>query len=300
VGICGTDRELAQFQLGYPPQQGDYLILGHEALGQVLRAGAEVDGVREGDWVVPMVRRACRPPCPSCLAGRRDLCVTGRYTERGIFGEHGYFAELAVDAARDVIVVPEECRDIAVLVEPLSVVEKAVATASCLHLGQPETALVIGAGTIGLLAAMVLARRGMRVTVLSQEPENSSRARLVESIATYLTRLSQKFDIVIEAAGSGEAARTGLSALAPLGVMIVLGAKSATDLPLLDMIVNNQVVAGSVNASPEAFDQAVADLRHLPRAVLQSMIRREGFSGWPVSIQGSQQEQPKVVHVIDA
>ena len=177
-------------------------MLGHEALGQVLRAGPDVSGVREGDWVVPVVRRACVPPCRSCLAGRRDLCVSGRYTERGILGAHGYFAELAVDTAADVLVVPEDCRSVAVLIEPLSVVEKAIATALRLHAGQPETALVIGAGAIGLLAAMVLQRRGLRVTILSKEPEGSSRARLVESIdAAYITQVSAKFDVVIEAAG---------------------------------------------------------------------------------------------------
>ncbi|HET8547394.1 MAG TPA: alcohol dehydrogenase catalytic domain-containing protein, partial [Bryobacteraceae bacterium] len=57
VGVCGTDRDLARFRYGYPPPGETRLVLGHEALGQVTSTG---------EWVVPMVRRPCTPPCASC------------------------------------------------------------------------------------------------------------------------------------------------------------------------------------------------------------------------------------------
>ena len=97
VGVCGTDRELALFRLGFPPAGEEFLILGHEALAQVVACGSGVRRLRPGDWVVPMVRRPCRPPCPSCARGRRDLCLAPEQRERGIFGLHGYLAEYAVD-----------------------------------------------------------------------------------------------------------------------------------------------------------------------------------------------------------
>src|SRR3954451_15889336 len=96
VGICGTDRELASFRLGHGPEGDSYLIPGHEAVGEVIESGNAASRVRKGSIVVPAVRRPCIPACRSCARHRRDLCVSGRYTERGIFGAHGYFTELAV------------------------------------------------------------------------------------------------------------------------------------------------------------------------------------------------------------
>src|SRR5262245_25078275 len=100
VGVCGTDRELASFVLGRPPEGESRLVIGHEALGRVLAIGPAVRFIRPGDWVVPMIRRPCPAGCPSCARRRADLCTTGAYTERGIYGLHGYFCELAVDAER--------------------------------------------------------------------------------------------------------------------------------------------------------------------------------------------------------
>src|SRR5262245_12775414 len=96
AGVCGTDRELAAFRIGYPAEGSSTMVLGHEALGRVIETGSGVATLRRGDWVVPMVRRACRPPCEWCARGRRDFCVSGGYKERGIFGLDGYFADFAV------------------------------------------------------------------------------------------------------------------------------------------------------------------------------------------------------------
>src|SRR5882724_2757546 len=108
VGVCGTDRLLARFELGRPPDDSDYLVLGHEAIGQVMRVGSSVHDLSPGDWIVPMVRRPCVPACFSCGRGRRDLCVSGRYSERGIFAAHGYFSDLAVDRECDMVRLPSE------------------------------------------------------------------------------------------------------------------------------------------------------------------------------------------------
>src|SRR5690606_20890170 len=88
AGVCGTDRAMATFEVGRPPDGSPFIVIGHEALGEVLRTGAGVAGLEPGDLVVPMVRRSCHPPCPQCARGRRDLCTSGRYVERGIIGRH--------------------------------------------------------------------------------------------------------------------------------------------------------------------------------------------------------------------
>src|SRR5215472_14536896 len=87
VGICGTDREICAFHYGTPPDGAEYLILGHEALGQVVAVGSAVRDLTPGDLVVPTVRRPCRhPECEPCRANRSDFCDTGDFSERGIKG----------------------------------------------------------------------------------------------------------------------------------------------------------------------------------------------------------------------
>ena len=83
VGICGTDREICTFVYGDPPSGSDYLVLGHEAMGEVVEVGSEVNNLKVGDFVVPSVRRPCADPCcQPCRADLQDFCSTGEYVER--------------------------------------------------------------------------------------------------------------------------------------------------------------------------------------------------------------------------
>jgi glucose 1-dehydrogenase len=266
----------------------------------VLQVGPAVSSVRVGDIVAPIVRRPCAPPCRWCASERRDLCSTGEYTERGIIGAHGYFTELAVDMADDLVFVPPAIHQYAVLVEPLSVVEKALGNAFRLHPAVPINALVIGAGAVGLLTAMALRARGLAVTVCSLEPTDSHRARLARAAgAEYVTKpQTAYFDIVIEAAGASDAAATALAALAPAGVWIVLGVNRTVEVPMLQLILRNQVIAGSVNAAPSDFLAAVRDLAGFPVAVLDQMIVREPWENYRSTLVGPLAPVPKIVHVL--
>ncbi len=301
VGVCGTDRELASFRLGFPPPGEQRLVIGHEALGQVIAAGAAVRRLRRGDWVVPMVRRPCRPPCPSCARGRRDLCISPGMRERGIFGLHGYMCEYAVDEEDDLVPVPASLAERAVLIEPLSVVEKAVATALRLHEPGAATALVLGAGPIGILAALVLQRRGLAVAVHSLEPPDHPRAVLLgQAGIEYRHQLgSRQADIVIEATGAADSAVAGIELLAPLGVAVILGAPDAPGLfPFRRLIVGNRCVVGSVNAGPEAFSAAVEDLAQFDAALIGRLIRRTLLESFRDNILGPPAPAPKLVHVV--
>src|SRR2546427_4122410 len=127
VGICGTDREIAAFQYGTPQAGSDHLVIGHESLGEVVEVGAAVSHLKPGDLVVPMVRRPCpRADCVACRAGRQDFCFTGDFSERGIKGLDGFMTETVVDDERYMHVVPRTLRDVGVLVEPLTIAEKAL------------------------------------------------------------------------------------------------------------------------------------------------------------------------------
>jgi threonine dehydrogenase-like Zn-dependent dehydrogenase len=300
VGICGTDRGLASFRLGAPPADETKLVMGHEALGQVLDTGSGVKSLNRGDWVVPTVRRACKPPCSSCARGRRDLCISGKYSERGIFRLHGYFTERAVDAEDDLIRVPLKLVDFGVLIEPLSIAEKAIVRALAVHEGEPQTALVLGLGPIGMLTAMALKVRGYGVRVHSLEPADHPRVAILRlQDIPYEPMLTGSADIVIEATGSTDAALSALQKMPPLGVMVLLGAPDgAGPVPFLRMIVNNQTIVGSVNADAESFRAAVEDLARFDRRALAALITRTRFSDLERSLTGPPMVAPKVVHVL--
>ncbi len=280
-GVCGTDRGVAEFEFGRPPAGESALILGHEAVGVVDALGPGVTGLETGQLVVPMVRRNCGPLCAMCRRGRRDNCLTGEYVERGIFGLHGYLCELAVDQADDLIAIPAELADFAVLVEPASVIEKAWELALRLHPGEPRSVLILGAGPIGILAAWCALRNGFEVTVVSREAEDSTRALLLKRHgARYVRTLAGvSADVVIEACGSAELAMAAMGVMRRLGVLILLGARPAeVRLPSLDMIIGNHIIAGSVNASREHFGMAVRRLRSYDREWLAGLLQRQPLS----------------------
>ncbi len=127
VGICGTDKEIVSFAYGTAPPDSPYLIIGHESLGEVVQTGASVTRVKPGDLAVATVRRPCEiTSCIACRAERPDFCYSGEYTERGIQQRHGYMTEFVVEEERFLNPVPRGLRDVAVLVEPLTIAEKGI------------------------------------------------------------------------------------------------------------------------------------------------------------------------------
>jgi threonine dehydrogenase-like Zn-dependent dehydrogenase len=293
VGVCGTDREIAAFEYGTPPAGADHLIIGHESVGQVVEVGAAVTRVGVGDLVVPTVRRPCpHDHCAACRSGEQDFCYTGDFTERGIKQRHGYMTELVVDDEGYMNVVPPAIAEVAVLVEPLTIAEKALIQLwdvqerlpwSCPdHPGEKaghcHRALVLGAGPVGLLGAMALTVAGFRVYVYSREPLGTPKARLVESIgATYLSAgdldvpaiagTIGNIDVVYEAVGASSIAFEVMKVLGPNGVFIFTGVPGRhgpiqldTDLIMRNLVLKNQVVLGTVNAGRAAFEGAVRDL----------------------------------------
>src|SRR5881296_3752916 len=224
VGICGTDREICTFVYGSPPDGFEYLVLGHESLGEVIEVGASVSSLQPGDLVVPSVRRPCpHGHCLPCRADKQDFCFTGDFTERGIKMTHGFLTEYYVEEEKHLYAIPRELKDVAVLVEPLSVAEKALAQVWQVQgrlpwmNGSPDrgtgrTAVVLGAGPIGILGAMALIVRGFRTWVYSRSAEPNPKADLVNSIgAKYVSsetvslaefaRMAGPIDVVYEAVG---------------------------------------------------------------------------------------------------
>jgi threonine dehydrogenase-like Zn-dependent dehydrogenase len=284
VGICGTDREISEFHFGTPPAGKDALVIGHEALGEVTRVGASVRKFHPGDLVVLMVRRPCREQsCPACAVGRQDFCVSGKFRERGIKEADGFMAETVIEDERYLVRVPRSLEDVGVLIEPLTIAAKAGVELEAIYRRYPwEPAemrgLALGAGPIGLLGAMMLVARGIETTVYSLEPKTSDRAKLAESFgARYvsaadvpLSELGSKvgrFDIVFEAVGVAKVAFQALAALAPNGICIFSGVPGPGKPIEMDLgtimrtlVLKNQVIFGTVNASRSTFEASVQKL----------------------------------------
>ncbi|MGH9943939.1 MAG: alcohol dehydrogenase catalytic domain-containing protein, partial [Pyrinomonadaceae bacterium] len=128
VGVCGTDKEISTFEYGTPPADSPYLVIGHESLSEVVETGPAVSRLKPGDLVVASVRRPCpHAHCVACRTGRQDFCFTGDFSERGIKERHGYMTEFFADDEQYLNVVPGPLREVGVLVEPLTIAEKALA-----------------------------------------------------------------------------------------------------------------------------------------------------------------------------
>jgi threonine dehydrogenase-like Zn-dependent dehydrogenase len=315
VGVCGTDREICEFHYGMPPVGSERLVLGHEALGEVVAVGSMVRSLSPGDLVAIMVRRPCKDAsCVACRAGRQDFCTTGDFRERGIKQADGFMTELVVDDERYLVRVPQALADVGVLIEPLSVAAKASVELEAILRRYPWEptglrALVLGAGPIGLLGAMMLVARNIETFVYSLEPADSDRARLVRSFGgeyvsardTQITELASRIsscDVIFEAVGTAWVAFSALDALAANGVCILSGVPGgkksieiALDRIMRDIVLKNQVVFGTVNASRAAFEASVQKLEQFmtlfPAAVRSLITERVGLAEAPRVLSGS-------------
>jgi D-arabinose 1-dehydrogenase-like Zn-dependent alcohol dehydrogenase len=169
VGVCGTDMEIAGGQYGWAPPGEERLILGHESLGRVVDPGRS--GFAVGEHVVGIVRRPDPVPCPNCAVGEWDMCSNGGYTERGIKQVHGFMAEHWRIEPDYAVRVDKDLGILGVLLEPTTVVAKAweqILTIGRWTFWDPRTVLVVGAGPIGLLAALIGVQRGGEIYVLDR------------------------------------------------------------------------------------------------------------------------------------
>jgi threonine dehydrogenase-like Zn-dependent dehydrogenase len=289
VGICGTDREEVFGGRAQAPDGQKELVIGHEMFGQVMSTGSSVTRAKPGDYAVFTVRRGCGE-CPSCLMNRADMCQTGKYLERGIRGLDGYQTEYAVDKEQYIVPVSAELEPVGVLMEPLSVVEKAIDEALRLQTVRlPEAAttpdwfhgrrcLVAGLGPVGLLAAMVLRLRGGEVYGLDVVDSNTVRPKWLDGIggryidgrqvpADQVEKKIGGMDFILDASGIASLEFNLLDALALNGIYVLTGIPGG-DRPLQipgaelirQLVLDNQVMLGSVNAARGHFQMAADDL----------------------------------------
>lgn len=310
VGICGTDREICTFVYGAPPASSEYLVLGHESLGEVIEVGARVRHLKVGDLAVPSVRRPCTDEnCRPCRADLQDFCSTWKFVERGINQRHGYMTEFYVDEEKNFTLVPKSLRDFAVLAEPLTIAEKGLAQVwriqsrlpwACATSGKPPgtglRAVVLGAGPIGILGAMTMVLNGFDTWVYSRSLKPNDKAALVESFgAKYISALEKtpqelaamvgNIDLVYEALGVSQVAFGVMEVLGLNGVFVFTGIPAPEghiqipgNVLMRNLVLKNQVIVGTVNADKAAFENAIRDLgefkKRWPKALAKVISAR--------------------------
>jgi threonine dehydrogenase-like Zn-dependent dehydrogenase len=287
LGVCGTDREIIEGQYGWPPAGIDRLILGHESIGRVLEAPPD-SGLTSGDLVVGIVRRPDPVPCPNCAVGEWDMCRNGLYTECGIKGRDGFGAERYRIEPEYVVRIDPTLGSAGVLLEPASIVAKAwehVERIGARTLWQPHRVLVIGAGPIGLLAALMGVQRGLEVHVLDRVTEGPRAGLLRDLGATYHTssirEVSHEADVVIECTGVGQLMVDAIQHTSPGGIVCLTGICSGgrsldIDATMLNrtMVLENDVVFGSVNANRRHYEAAAEALTQANPSWLKQLITR--------------------------
>ena len=289
LGVCGTDRELVSGRYGVAPESQKTLVIGHESLARVIDAPGGC-GFSPGDHVVGIVRRPDPVPCASCAAGEWDMCRNGLYTERGIKGRHGFAAERIRLEPEFAVRVDPDLGLSAVLVEPASVIAKAWEQIERIGARAaawaPQKVLVTGAGPIGLLAAMMAAQRGLETHVFDRTVDGM-KPRLVHDLgARYhsgdISRLADlKPDVVIECTGASAVVLEVIELTGPLGIVCLAGVSSGghalkLDVGLLNrtMVLENDVVFGTVNANRRHYENAAASLGRADAAWRSRLITR--------------------------
>jgi glucose 1-dehydrogenase len=313
IGVCGTDGGICGGEDGTAPDGADFLVPGHEGFGEVVEVGEGVTDFKPGDLVVPTVRRPCpHDHCAACRSGNSDFCTTSDYRERGIERAHGFATELVVEDERYLCRVPQELRDVAVLTEPLSIAEKGLRQyfaiqrrlpwlhdASNEQILEGTCAAILGGGPIGLLGCMLLRLYDVPTMVYSRTKPPAPEVDITRAVGgTYVSSKKEDFaavaekhggiGLVYEATGAAELMFEVMPELEENAVFIATGVPGhgdktevAADSVMHELVMRNQVLCGTVNASRADFAAAIGHLGQMlerwPDALRGIITHRHGL-----------------------
>jgi threonine dehydrogenase-like Zn-dependent dehydrogenase len=274
------------------PDGEDFIIPGHIAVGKVVETGSLVKGFEPGDIVVPTIRR----DCDRCIDARSDLCPhPDRYQDSGLAGAHGFARDLVTIRGRYLIKVPPHLENLALLLAPLSIAEKAHHESVqitkrynfyCYHESEDVVprALITGMGSIGIMLAYLLSLYSYRLTVFCRRESDDLRSKILEPIeleyintarvpTARLEKAGYSFRQLFETTGDPEYMLSVMPFMSPNAVMAIMGAPEIdSEEKILEvdvnrvfsrMVMGNQVVFGSIKAGRDAFESAVKHLTEL-------------------------------------
>lgn len=308
VGVCGTDAEIISGRYGWAPPDRPQLIIGHEAVAIVEQGNSEWNA---GQLAVPIVRCPDPIPCRSCAVEEFDMCRNGQYTEHGIKELDGFCVERFCAETSRLVPVDPGLGSLAVLLEPTSIVAKAwqhIASIGERALFSPQCVLITGAGPIGLLAALLARQRDLR-TLVFDRAETGAKPQAVHALgAEYhtgdlssLLRQAQP-DIIMECTGAASIVLEVIQQNARGGIVCLVGVSAAgrqipVDIGSLNrsIVLENDVIFGSVNANRRHYEAAAEALRQADRAWLRRLItRRVPIERWTEAFE-RHEEDIKVV-----
>ena len=290
VGVDGTDHEVIAGSHGGSPEGQEFLVLGHEAVGVV--EDPNDTGLQEGDVVVPTVRRPPNGPNRYFENEEPDMAPEGRYYERGIVGAHGFMAEYFTSPESKLVSVPPDLAEYGFLVEPISITEKAVEHAEASRSAfewDPESALVLGNGSLGLLTLAMFQQRFERTYCLGRRERPDPTIDIIESLgSTYINSTETPVpdipavyeapDLIYEATGYAKHPFEAIEALAPNGVLALLGVPGDWEFEInggalhREIVLHNKAIVGSVNSNVSQFEAAVDSLGSLSESFLESLV----------------------------
>ncbi len=287
MGICGTDREIVRGAYGWSPLERERLVLGHESLGRIITAPLG-SAFHPGELVVGVARRPDPAPCLHCAIGEWDMCINGKYTERGIKSLDGYGAERYVLESAFAVRLDPSLSSVGVLLEPTTIVAKAWEHVD--RIGQrarwePKRALVTGAGPVGLLAALLGVQRGLEVHVLDRTAEGP-KPGLVKALGAHyhvgrIEDAGPPPDVVLECTGASALVIGAVNRLPPGGIMCLTGVSSGRRETTIEvgmvnrkLVLENAIVFGSVNANLRHYQAATEALQKADNAWLAGLITR--------------------------
>src|SRR3954454_19742180 len=248
VGVCGSEVE---GYLGHMGNRTPPLVMGHEFAGRVVAAGAGAAEL-EGQRVAVNPLSGCGH-CALCRAGCGNICP-----DRRLIGVHtpGAFADYVKVPAKDARVLPDGVSArVGALMEPLANGVHAVGLG-----GPAEHAVVLGAGTIGLVTLQAALLSGIpRVEVVEPHDARRERAARLGAHAVHAAAPHDDFgpDLVLDAVGAQATRRAGLELLRPGGTMVCIGlAADETTLGFHGVVRNQHRIQGSYAYTMADYEQA--------------------------------------------
>ena len=290
VGVDGTDHEVISGSHGGYPEGEDHIVLGHEAVGVV--ADPNGTGLSAGDVVVPTVRRRPNGSNDYFARGEPDMAPEGFYHERGIDGAHGFMSEYFTSPAEHLVHCPPELAELGFLVEPASITEKAIEHARASRSAfewRPESAFVLGNGSLGLLTVAMLQESFDRLYCLGRRDRPDPTIDIIDELgATYVDSREtpvdevpeayEPMDFVYEATGYAKHAFETIEALAPNGVGALLGVPNDWAFEVdggalhRELVLHNKALVGSVNSNVRHFERAVESVAALPERFTDDLV----------------------------
>lgn len=255
-GICGSDLHFRDVPELFPAGT----IPGHEFSGRIVAVGAGVSGWSAGDRVCVLPFGQCGE-CATCHAGNEQVCPHAVSDGVGLgTGRPGAYAGQVVVDERMLFSLPDAVDDRAgTLVEPLAVAIRAVDLA---EVTPDDPVLVLGAGPIGLLTALVLRDGGVgRATVCSRNPARAERAAALGLDTISIEEVSSAGEApacVFECAGTPAAAQLAVQILRPLGRLLLVGLSlEPLDLAAPPIVIKELDIRGVIAYRRAQFQAAI-------------------------------------------